>query len=191
MTENKHTIRKASYIGLLMPIMFLTIIFSSCGYESEPSFDNIGTVQGFRPIYKSAEEIQDIKTLAPKSVENPGKIYVYQNYLFINEIGEGVHVINNLDPTNPQPRSFIRIEGNVDISIKNNVLYADNYADLVALDISNIENIVVLNRIKNVFDSEKLLPPPQTGTYFECPDKSKGIVVAWEEAELKNPKCYR
>lgn len=191
MQENKHTIRKNSCSILFLPISFLMLLLSSCVYESEPSFDNIGTVQGFRPIYKSAEEIQDIKTLSPKAVENPGKIYVYQNYLFINEVGKGVHVINNVNPANPQNLSFINIEGNVDISIKDNVLYADNYADLVALDIRNIENIVVLNRIKDVFDSDKLLPPPRTGTYFECPDKTKGVVVAWEEAELKNPKCYR
>lgn len=191
MKGNRPTVKYASYIALIIPFVML-LFFSSCNYEdSGPSFDDVGTVQGFRPIYKSAEEIQEIKTLAPKPVENPGKIYVYQNFLFINEVGRGVHVIDNADPANPQAQSFISIEGTVDISIKDNVLYADNYADLVALDISNMQNIIVLDRIKNVFDSDKLLPPPQTGTYFECPDKSKGVVIAWEEAELKNPKCYR
>lgn len=173
---------------LIIPYLFFS---SACDYDSTPSFENIESVQGFKPIYKPYLEIQEIKAESPKPLINPGKIYIYKDFLFVNESGKGVHVINNINPASPKPYAFISIEGNVDISIKGDVLFADNYADLVTLDISDVENITLLGRIKDVFENKSFLPLPRTGVYFECPDNSKGVIIGWEEVILKNPKCYR
>lgn len=106
------------------------------------------------PIWKSVDEIRGIiQTEAPRSLKKPGKIYFYNNYIFINELREGVHIINNENPENPVKEGFISIPGNVDIAIKGQILYADTYIDLVAIDISDLQNAQLAGRTELVFPS--------------------------------------
>ncbi|NJN77621.1 MAG: hypothetical protein HC803_04250 [Saprospiraceae bacterium] len=112
---------------------------------------------------------------------------------FVSERGEGIHVINNIDPTNPQSVKFIKIPGAMDIAIKGNILYADNYRDLVALDISDLENIRLTKRIPNLYPKQETLYPRDYNGYFECVDTEKGIVIGWLYAEfhaIKKNKTY-
>ena len=67
------------------------------------------------------------------------------------ETFEGVHVFDNTDPKAPKRLGFIAILGCVDLAVKNNLLYADNSVDLVVIDIANIDNIKVINRVREVF----------------------------------------
>jgi hypothetical protein len=92
-----------------------------------------------------------VKAESPRSLENPGKIYVKGKYLFVNEIKKGIHIIDNSDKTHPRFVSFINIPGNGDIAVRDNILYADSFSDLVALDITNPENAAEAGREKNVF----------------------------------------
>jgi len=81
-----------------------------------------------------------------------GKIYIYNDYLFINEPGEGIHIYNNTNPGAPINIAFVQIPGNVDLAIHNNILYADSFIDLLAFDISNISNIRQVKRVTDVFN---------------------------------------
>ncbi|MDH5367994.1 MAG: hypothetical protein OEW67_13500 [Cyclobacteriaceae bacterium] len=149
----------------------------------------IGSVEGYKPVY--AESYQtEILFQAPRAMESPGKIYVFGNYLFVNEMQNGVHVINNSDPSNPINTAFIQIPGNVDIAVRDYVLYADNYTDLVAIDVSDMNNPLVCDREVNVFSIQRDYPD-MFGVYFECVDKSKGVVTGWIPATIVNPKCSR
>ena len=87
---------------------------------------------------------------------NPGKIYVKDNYLFVNEIKKGIHIYDNSNPEKPVEVSFLKIPGNVDIAVKENTLYADSYVDLVALDITNPKAIKEIGRVKEVFPNGNL-----------------------------------
>jgi len=149
-----------------------------------PVFDG----EGYRPVYLTSTEIRQVSTESAQPLRKPGKIYVRGNYLFINEMGKGIHLINNADPTNPQKLSFIKIPGNVDIAVKGNLMYADNGRDFVVLDISNPTKIEVVKRIENAFPQQTF--PPYIG-YFECTDDTKGIVIGWEKVKMNRPKCYR
>ncbi|MCX3267095.1 LVIVD repeat-containing protein [Pedobacter agri] len=80
-----------------------------------------------------------------------GKIYIYNDYLFINEPGEGIHIYNNINPNAPVNTAFIQIPGNVDLAIQNNILYADSFIDLLAFDISNMNSIKQVKRVNDVF----------------------------------------
>jgi len=80
-----------------------------------------------------------------------GKIYIYNDYLFINEPGEGIHIYNNVNPGAPVNIAFVQIPGNIDLAIHNNVLYADSFIDLLAFDISNVSNIKQVKRVNDVF----------------------------------------
>lgn len=149
-------------------------------------------VDGYKPVYVPKEEAKTIKVLPPREVTTQGKIYVKDNYIFVGDVNLGVHVIDNTDPRHPQKIAFIQIYGNHDIAVKGNTLYADNMEDLVALDISDLQNIQVSKRIPDVYKLPNQHYPENLPfqTYFECPDPAKGFIVGWIPAELENPKCY-
>jgi hypothetical protein len=106
------------------------------------------------PVYYEMSDIRAriISTEPAQPLDNPGKIYIYGDYLFINEPTKGIHILNNANPSNPINLSFIPIAGNVDLAVNGNILYADNYVDLLAFDISNISNIKLIKRIEDVFE---------------------------------------
>lgn len=113
-----------------------------------------------------------IELRTPKEIENYGKIYVKDNLLFINEKYEGIHVVDNSNPENPNTIAFISIPGNIDISIKDDIIYADNAVDLVALKYDG-NSLTVVDRNRNVF--------PEYGT----PD---GHYLAHEYSEANRPE---
>jgi hypothetical protein len=124
-------------------------VFSSCHDEMNSSY----TYRTMMPVYYEMSDIRArvITTEPAQPLDNPGKIYIYQDYLFINEPTKGIHILNNENPANPINLSFIPIAGNVDLAVNGNILYADNYVDLLAFDISNIANIKLIKRIEDVF----------------------------------------
>lgn len=126
----------------------------------------------FEPVYVTAAQIrQDVKAEAPRELKNPGKIYVYGDYLLINELNEGIHIINNKDPRNPINTSFINIPGNVDMAVRNNTLYADRYLDLITLDISNPAQPTVVNVVENCF--------PTLGF-----DQTRGYLIGYQQVAV-------
>lgn len=108
----------------------------------------------FTPITLTQTQIrQNVATEPSRTLQDPGKIYTKDGFLFINEIKEGIHIIDNRNPSAPKMVAFLRIPGNGDMAVRNNILYADSYMDLVAFDISDVTNIRPIKRINNVFPS--------------------------------------
>jgi hypothetical protein len=106
----------------------------------------------FDPVYKTAAECRvGISVQAPTELRNPGKLYLAGQYLFINEKNEGIHVIDNADPANPKQIAFWSIPGNVDIAIRGQYLYADQYIDLLTIDISDMQNPQLVCRTEEAF----------------------------------------
>lgn len=140
--------------NLLVPFLLVAVLsFSGCFTFGDSCKHEVTYIKPV-PVYKSLEEIRTPITVSEaKMMDNIGKIYYYNDYLLINEIREGIHVINNSDPRNPQKVAFINIQGNIDLAVKQNILYADSYIDLLAIDISNIENPTLVSRLENVFPS--------------------------------------
>ena len=161
-----------------------------CIHQVDPVEFPEGEVEGLKPVYGDPASLKDIQVEAPRKLERPGKIYRKDGFLYINELSKGVHVINNTDPSAPEQVAFINIPGNVDIAAKGNVFYFDNFNDLVAVKITNGNQIEILKRVENVLPAANNFPQAN-GVYFECVDESKGAVIGWEEAILVNPKCFR
>jgi hypothetical protein len=105
------------------------------------------------PFQIGMEQVRaGILTESPQDLVKPGKIYAYDNYLIINEVKKGLHIIDNSNPSSPVKLSFLKIPGVIDMAVRDNVLYADSYTDLVALDISNPKSIKEVGRVKNMFN---------------------------------------
>jgi len=110
------------------------------------------TYVSFEPVYKSKTEvIADIKSGQPQGLGQTGKLALYGNYIFVNEVNKGVHVIDNSNPAVPRNIAFINIPGNVDLAIKDNMLYADIYTDMVTIDVSDPHNAVLKKISYNIF----------------------------------------
>jgi len=109
------------------------------------------TYSDYRPVYMTYDQIrQPIAAQAPRTIEQAGKIYLYDRYLLLGEVGDGIHVFD-ISGATASPVAFLPIVGNKDMAIRNNILYADNYTDLVAIDISDIQRPVTVGRTENVF----------------------------------------
>ncbi len=147
--------------------------------------------EGVAPIYASADGWDQIYASEPQPIQYLGKIYYKDQLIFVNERNKGIHILDNSNPMAPLPIHFIHILGNEDIAIKGNILYADNISDLVAIDISDLANIEVTSRVKDLYDRGKKDYPDGYNGYFECVDPAKGIVIGWEEKILDNPACRR
>lgn len=134
------------------------------------------------PIYMTYDQLKvSVASKQASGLVSPGKIYFKDDYLFVNEISKGIHIFDNSDPASPQEISFISIPGNVDIAIKGDVLYADNYTDLVAIDLKNISNATVTKRISGVFPYS--LPAHDPSYPMAMVDESMGVVIGWKIEE--------
>jgi hypothetical protein len=133
------------------------------------------------PVYLSYEELRSsFNVKSAQDIIQAGKLYFKDNQIFVNEFQEGIHVINNEDPSHPVILKFIELPGNVDLSIKGDILYADSYVDLVAIDISDLENIREVARVENAFPY--LLPEYVDGVIPQI-DEEKGVVKGWRRVE--------
>lgn len=174
-------------IKLLLAIAVCgTSLLACVGETFGPEFP-AGEVDGYRPVYGSKTQTQ-VSLLAAKAVKKPGKIYIYNNYLLVNELKEGIHVFNNANPSSPQPLYFINLLGNTDMAIKDDILYADHNGDLKSIRLNGFTSIAVLDSLP--LANWNLGLPPPAGFYFECVEPSKGVVVGWQSVELTNPNCY-
>lgn len=137
--------------------IFASVLILAAAISLGSCQDEVNTTNTYRamvPVYLQMSDIRarTIVIEPGQELENPGKIYIYGNYLLINEPQEGIHILDNTNPANPKNLNFIPIDGTVDLAINNNMLYADNYVDLLVFDISNIRSIKLVERVKDVFN---------------------------------------
>ncbi len=167
------------FIGLLLAVPFL---FGGCVKDSVKR-----TYTLLKPVYKSKQAVlSDVGSKPAQSLKNPGKIYVYGNYLFVNEVNKGVHIIDNSDPARPVNRRFIEIPGNVDIAVKGNTLYADVFTDMLTIDISDPLEVRVAAVTPDVF-------PERVYVNGFTPDTS-GYIVDWIQQDttvnMEDERCF-
>lgn len=132
------------------------------------------------PIIMSYAELRSsFEVQAPRDIVKNGKIMSLGNLLFVTERYEGIHVIDNSDPTRPRRLHFLRIPGTVDMAAKDGVLYADNTVDLLAIEVAG-SPIRVLKRIEGAFpwdpyqavDDPSVIFPWNIESY-----QSQGVVI--------------
>jgi hypothetical protein len=166
-------------LSLSYLIALLVIVLSGC----EDTITDRHTYMANVPVYMSTEDFKSaVKNTEARDLVNPGKIYFKDDYIFINELYEGIHIYDNSDPSNPVNISFIELPSNVDIAIANNYLYADSYTDLVVIDISDIHNPVEINRIDDAFPYS--IPPYDSRYPVTEIETNKGMVIGYEVREV-------
>ncbi|MCT4580734.1 MAG: hypothetical protein N4A35_04885 [Flavobacteriales bacterium] len=108
-------------------------------------------------IYGSLDEIRTSPLVTvPKTIQNPGKIFIDENVLLIGEENEGIHVFDNTTPASPSPVSFIQIPFNKEFYIEDNIIYAETQYDLIKIDVSDLSNPTLIDRLENAFGTPLL-----------------------------------
>lgn len=157
--------RKVIYIALFG---IVAMSLSSC---FEDKCTGTQSYMRFEPVYMSKDFLrQPMKVEDKRTLKKPGKIYFYNDHLFLNEVGEGIHVYNMEDESNPDYVKFYSIPGNFDLAIKDDILYADNAIDLISIDISDLENPVEVDRDSNVV--------------YKYEHFQKGVLVYYDQADV-------
>lgn len=160
-------------------------LFNSCMDDTKVTETVTLTVN--EPVFMPTAEFRSsvkVKT-QPEPIKEKGKICFYEGYLYVSEPGKGIHIIDNRNPSAPKAVGFIELIGNADLAIRNGLLYADSYIDLVWFDISNPAVPVLKDRLEDVFES---LPPFEEGGIcsadcFSAAAKAKGVIVGWTQKE--------
>jgi hypothetical protein len=155
------------------------------------TFDDVPTIiEASVPVYADTNNLAPVGIEASRPVTNSGKIYVYGNYIFQNEVNEGIHVIDNSDPAFPAKKAFLTIPFNTEMAIRANHLYANSVTDLLVINLADPLHPSVVNTIKHAFPFIPQTHPPEGG-YFVCPDPSKGIVIGWKKEQVEKANCRR
>ncbi len=158
-------------------ILFCLLVSSiniSCIYlhndDDEPPYTS-----AYEAITIDRETLENsTELISPQPNVKSGKIYVKDHYLIVNEPNEGFHIYNNSDPEAPSKIGFLKVLGSTDLSIKNNVVYANNAVDLIAIKINtDFNEISVTKRVKNIFP-EKVSPDGYTNN-----KPNNEIVIDW------------
>lgn len=188
---NRLLLRSSSWALLLGLLTLLACTRQES--DPQPTTNSYLVYASYRPLLLARATLESsVAAVAPQAMHNTGKIYLRGAYVFVNEKYEGIHVIDNRDPANPRPVSFLRIPGNVDLAVRGNLLYADNGPDLVVIDISDPAQARPTGRVRNAF---RELPMPQPGPLEEAYQPGKrpanAVVVGWRKLAASEVIPYR
>lgn len=140
------------------------LFFFSCDNDDAPKDT---ALFGVPQIASKSALRNSVGVQAPHETNSEGKIYVAAGRLFYIAQESGVHIFNNQNPSAPQNIAFLNIPGVHDVAVKDNYLYADNYMDLLVFDISDINNITLVQTLENVVQFYAEFP---TEAEFYAPD---------------------
>lgn len=137
----------------LLPIATAMLMLTSCFKDSGTK-----TYKLYTPVYQTTQQVRaSVKNDVPTPIKSVGKMVILGNYIYLNDPQKGIHIIDNTNPEKPINKAFINIPGNENLAVKDNILLADCFTDLMAIDISNPNNIVAKNFINNLFPERRYI----------------------------------
>lgn len=156
-------------------VIYVLFSLTACIPDDDPFLSS------YEPILiERSEANRMIKFIEPQEIEEAGKFYIYRTYLLFIEKDKGIHVYDNIDPEVPINLGFITVINISDLAITNDILYVNQSIDLVAIDVSDLDNVRVTSRIEGISGQE--LPPDgyqlQSKYSENWPDNT--IVAEWK-----------
>ena len=201
-----HIFYMKSKLHWIFTLLFFTHLLS-CNTFDDVEIEGLNKNIGYVPEkFVTSNALKDFTLTSPIRISNAGKILLVGRFLLIGEGKEGIHVFDNIIPQDPRAIAFIKIPAITDFLLKNSTLIVSNGDDLVAINVSALDEIAVrgvlpesistdraffseAKRLEKVFSYPNY--PVQRGTYFECAD-SLTYVTKWKlDSSFANPTCYR
>ena len=147
------------------------------------------------PIFFDASEI--LVDIQVKSAINPDatfKIVANDKYFFAGEKMKGIHVYEKTGNYRANPLCFIECKYMKAFDVADNILYCNNFVDLLAIDVKNPLHAKILHRQKDYFNkySNNSLNLPihsiDNNVYYEIGQKR--IVLEGITTETKPPPDF-
>ena len=89
--------------------LFLSLVFIGALSCDKNDDDDYEFVQVATPQLMSKSAFRSsVEVSVPKTIEEPGKIYVYQDYIFVGDVDSGIHIIDNSNPEFQKLLSLLR-----------------------------------------------------------------------------------
>lgn len=148
----------------IMLFSVLLIFMNSCSKDFGTT-----TVQynKITPVYETPATAHKIEVHEARSnIKDAGEIFVGSDYLYVGEENEGIHIVDNANPSQPQNIGFISIPGCHEFFVSENYLYANNYFDIVKMDITDISHPKLVARANRAVVEGEL-----KGIDYEIEDK--------------------
>jgi len=140
-------------------IVSLIVLLALCTMQGCVKDQVMTRTTVYRPVYKTKDEVRaNIKSSSPIELTAPGKLFYKDGYVFLNELNKGVHIIDVRNPSAPNNIAFVHVPGAVDLAVRGNILYADMYTDLVAIDITNPKAVQLKTVVPGVFPDRNYYP---------------------------------
>ena len=171
------------HLKTAISLALVSLLLNACVREEQEFYSG----EGKRPVYLPVSELDNISSQAAEPIVESGTIFLKDTLLFILEQRKGIHVFNLKDSLNTVNMVFLEIPAITDFTLSGHYIYADSWRDLVTIDAADLFHIHETSRIRDVINPA-LYPLLYEG-YFECVDESKGAIIGWEDAPLKNAKC--
>lgn len=150
---------------ILVPPLVLLILAFTNGTNS------------YRPILMTRGSLESaVQWRETREIQQPGKIWVYNQFIFVIEQYRGIHVIDNTDTTSPKKLGFIQIDGCTDVAVKSGRIYANNAVDLICIKPDPVaKSMTVLSRNRNVLP--ELSPPDGAGLQQFSKNRPEGTII--------------
>ena len=105
------------------------------------------------PIYLDAREIlADIQVKPSVNPHEVIKIAANDKYFFVGESMRGIHVFEKIDDHRVKPLCFIECRYIKAFDVVDNMLYCNNFVDLLVIDVENPLQAKILHREKDYFN---------------------------------------
>lgn len=155
-------------------LFFLSVLAGVWLVASSDVAPRYDRYDGYAPFFMERSELErSVSVGDAREMEDPGKIWIRGDEIFIVERYRGVHIIDNSVPSAPRAKAFIVAPGCMDIAVRENIAYLDNAVDLVALNLISGE---VTKRLKNFFPAPQA---PNGQQYYNIPEGM--ILVGWKD----------
>lgn len=151
------------------------IVLSIMAFQFQPN-----NPVNYEPILMSRTDMEaSVKLGEARAIISPGKIWIFNDVIFLIEQYKGIHVIDNSNPSVTKTVAFIQIDGCTDITMKGDIIYANNAVDMIGIKGNNdLSGIEVISRNRNMLP-EIASPEPWGDWYFYDKLPQNTIIVRW------------
>ncbi len=134
----------------------------------------------YEPILMSRTDMESsVQLETAREIESPGKMWLYNDIIFLVEQYKGIHIIDNSNPAATKTIGFIQVDGCTEITMKDNIMYANNAVDMIGIKSVDFASIDVVTRHRN------MLPPiaspePWGDSYYYDKLPENTVIIRWE-----------
>ena len=162
-------------------ILLLILVLYGCenNYEDIYRYSKIISESKEYPVYLDMSEIGNIQVKAVSPPSKPFRIVSNDKYYFVGDMLKGIYVYQKAAGSLTY-LCFIECRYIKDLELAGDMLFCNNFTDLVVLDVSNPAEVKILHRQKNHFNRYTDYKTSWNVPYVE----GKGLIVGKEKHVL-------